>query len=79
MANSASAAHALAHTVRMMRVLATNPAHSRAGEYRDSLVIHAGEWRSMKPDQREEVAAYVTSLPDMNEESVTAARAALEA
>lgn len=81
MANAASAAHALAHTARILRVIATKPDHPRRGEYNDALVIHRGEWRSLKPDQREEVAAYVTSdaVADLTEDDVTAARAALEA
>lgn len=70
--------HALAHTARMLAVLAERADHPRLGEYTAQIGIYRARWGVLSPDDRAAVVDAATGLPDMSEARVSAAVAALE-
>lgn len=76
----ATVAHSLAHAARIVRTLAAKPDHPRKAEYAESLILYRRQWRQTSPALKEQVTAYVVSrsVPDVSEDEVKAALAALE-
>jgi hypothetical protein len=73
--------HVVAHTARMIMVLAEKPDHPRKSEYDRQLRIYRGQWAELEADEKQLVAATVIADPDaadLTDETVAAAVALLE-
>lgn len=71
--------HLLAHTARMLHVLSERADHPRATEYAMQIGAYKARWSQLDGEQRDAVsAASVDEVHDMTDETVAAARAALE-
>jgi hypothetical protein len=66
-------AHLVAHTVRMLRVLAEKPDHARAAEYADQIAAYRARWQAIPDGEQVDILHAVGQLDGMPEAEVMAA------